>query len=361
MAEFSFNSICQNPSFARQMQIEIGHKKYQLKDILESGLEGTSDFEKEYFSEIKKYFNSIEITFHTSGSTGKPRPISFPKDAIVNSINLTARTFNLADNSRVLHCLPLKYVAGQMMLYRTCEMGWDTHIIEPQLQLGSKMKGQYDFAAMIPAQLDELIQTSPEKLEDIKILIVGGAAMNETLKRRIQDTSCEIYETYGMTETLTHIAVRRINGNSSSQYFKSLEGIQLNQGEHNNLIIHAPHISEDEIITNDIVEFEDFTEFRIIGRKDRVINTGGVKIQAEVLENKIANLIDRPFYISSLPHEKYGEIPVLYLEGDVLDAVTLKLLEESLKERLNKHERPKQIICLKKFDRTAGGKIKFKK
>ncbi|OEK08636.1 O-succinylbenzoic acid--CoA ligase [Flavivirga aquatica] len=310
--------------------------------------------------------NNNFVIVYTSGSTGKPKPISIQKKAMVNSALATGHFFKLESGNSALHCLPSNFIAGKMMLVRALVLGLELDLVEPtsRPQLNSNKK--YDFCAMIPLQM----QNSLKNCNHIKAIIVGGASMSPELKKSIQYIESSIYETYGMTETVTHIAIKKINNNllleeggqrqAFKSYFKTLPNVIISQDERECLVIEAPKLSEKEIITNDIVKLLSKTEFEWLGRYDNVINSGGIKIFPEQIEIKLQKNIKQRFFVTSIPHKEFGEQVILVLEGQNINiSVILKNIKKDM--ILNKYEIPKQVYSVPQFIETSSGKIQRKK
>lgn len=290
------------------------------------------------------------ITVNTSGSTGKPKSITLQKQAMVNSAMATGTFFDLKAGESALQCLPSTYIAGKMMLVRAIVLGLEIDVVSPSSKPLSNINKHYDFCAMVPLQLEQ----SFDQLHQIKILIVGGAAVAQRLYDDILKSSCDIYETYGMTETITHIAVKPINTNASPN-FKILPNVKIRQDERQCLVIDAPHVNATNLVTNDVVELISDSEFRLLGRFDNVINSGGVKVFPEQIEAKLNAQINERFFIASQPDELLGQKVILVLETtqDNLDSNTFNGLE--------KFEKPKEIYTIAKFLETSSGKIQRQK
>ncbi|MBT4382181.1 MAG: AMP-binding protein, partial [Candidatus Marinimicrobia bacterium] len=291
------------------------------------------------------YSPNDEMSLQTSGSTGKPKSISVKKEWMKNSAQLTGKTFGLNEGNSALLCMPMKYVAGKMMVVRALELGLDLKVVEPSSSPLKDIDDQIDFAAMAPLQLEN----SSNDLDKVKTLIVGGGSVNRSLVEKLQNVSPQVFETYGMTETLTHVAIKPLNGPNKSDLFQALDRIHFKINERDCLVIHAPMLSPESIVTNDIIELINDISFRWLGRYDNVINSGGIKIIPEVVEGKLAQSIkDRRFFIAGVVDESLGEKVVLIIEGDEI-ALSFDLLE--------KHERPKEIYFIRNFVETGSGKI----
>lgn len=286
----------------------------------------------------------------TSGSTGKPKTIQLDKQAMVNSAIATGDFFSLRPGNSSLLNLPASYIAGKMMLVRAFVLGLELDVIEPKSNLEINTNKTYDFAAMVPMQL----QSNIEKLNTIKQLIVGGAPVSQTLTATIQPLETKIYETYGMTETVSHIAVKQINGKAKTDTFKILPNVSISQDKRDCLVIKAPNVASKTIITNDIVEIEHENTFKWLGRFDNVINSGGIKVFPEQIENVLKEYINTRFFIASETNERLGERIILILEGD-------ETLSANVFKTLKPYEKPKKIYCIPQFEETTSGKLQRKK
>jgi len=292
------------------------------------------------------------LVIKTSGSTGTPKSIKVSKQAMVNSSISTADFFHFEPGNSALHCLPTKYVAGKMMLVRAMILGLELDMVEPSTNPVFDYEKHYDFGAMVPFQL----QNSLKYCNSIKTMIIGGAPASLQLINQVQNCSTNVYETFGMTETVSHIAVRKLNNFNSDKtfetsYFKTLPSIVISQDARDCLIINAPKISDVQIVTNDIVKLHSEKEFEWLGRFDNVINSGGIKIFPESVEKSIEDKISSRFFIASEKDETLGEKVILVIEGDKAD------LGSSIFQNLEKYEAPKEIYFVPKFSQTVNGKI----
>ncbi|MCO4822926.1 MAG: AMP-binding protein [Flavobacteriaceae bacterium] len=292
---------------------------------------------------------SPTITVSTSGSTGLPKDIVLSKQAMVYSALETGEFFNLKPGNTALLCLSCSYIAGKMMLVRAMVLGLEIDAIAPKAKPLDHIRKHIDFVAMVPKQLEESI----DMLGYIKTLIVGGAKVSERLIIKIQEVQTAIYETYGMTETITHVAVRRLNQNSVSknQNFKVFPNIKVSQDERDCLIIDAPLIAKELVVTNDVVNLISENEFKWLGRYDNVINSGGIKLFPEQIEAKLVKTIHARFFITAAEDETLGEAVTLVIEGKNDKYNNLKF------DFLDKYEKPKGIVIIEKFVETESGKI----
>jgi len=290
------------------------------------------------------------VKVKTSGSTGKPKKIQLSKKAMVNSAKATAAYFKLGEGTSALLCLPANYIAGKMMLVRAMVMGWNLHVVAPEKDALTQYDNDYDFVAMVPYQ----VHYSLQDLNKVKKIIIGGGPVSKELEEQLQSVSTEVFATYGMTETITHVAVRRINGPARSKTFSALPNVKFSQDERECLVISAPNISEEKVVTNDMVTLQSPTSFVWQGRYDNVINSGGVKIFPEKVEEKLSEKIMEPFIIASEKNNELGERVILVIE------MTSDSIPDYSKafEVLSKYERPKKVISLSKFPYTETGKVK---
>ena len=302
------------------------------------------DFEKPVGDFLLDWFDSKSyIEMQTSGTTGTPKTIVVPKQAMVDSALATGDFFDIIPGNKALQCLPVKYVAGKMMLVRALILGLDLEFVAPNSHPMKNNEINFDFVAMVPLQA----QNSLSELKKVKKMIVGGAAVSKTLEQQLLKLPTEVFETYGMTETITHIAARRLG----EKAFTVLPNVTISYDERNCLVIHAPRISPEVIITNDIVELINENQFIFLGRMDNIINSGGIKLIPEQIEEKLAGKISQRFFIASKPDAELGEKVILVIEGDIQN------FDETLYEELDKYEKPKEILFISKFKETASGKI----
>ncbi len=282
---------------------------------------------------------SDRVLVKTSGSTGNPQLIWVQKEKMKASARITCDFLGLCEGDAALLCMSLDYIAGKMMVVRAIVRRLRLFIIEPTGHPMAETKGlMYDFSsdhvvpqsvtlpavfsfgAMVPLQVFNTLQVPIEKnrLMNIQHLIIGGGGINEQMAKELKQFPCQVWSTYGMTETLSHIALRPLSGDSATEWYSPFEGVHLSLSEDNCLIIDAPAVCEGQLQTNDIAELADdgSSHFRIIGRKDNVICSGGVKIQIEEVEQRLQPLMPVPFMVTKQKDEKFGEVPVLLYESD---------------------------------------------
>ena len=251
----------------------------------------------------------------TSGSTGTPKRLTVRKEQMVNSARLTCEYLGLREGDKALLCMPLRYIAGQMMVVRSLVAGLELVVREPSGHPMADVDGPVRFAAMVPMQVYNTLQVEQERerLCQTDILIIGGGAIDRELELQIQALPIRAYSTYGMTETLSHIALRRLNGPDASPYYTPFPSVALSLSDEGTLVIEAPLVADGKLVTNDVAELLPDGRFRILGRKDNIINSGGIKIQAEEVEEALRPLIGTGFAITSVADAKFGEAVVLLL------------------------------------------------
>lgn len=303
------------------------------------------EFEKSIGDFLLDWFDDKPyIDLQTSGTTGIPKMIRTNKQMMVNSALATGDFFKLSPGDKALYCLPTKYIAGKMMLVRSFILGLDVDFVAPSSHPLTKNETKYDFAAMVPLQAEN----SLAGLKDVKKLIVGGAKMSKSLEKKLLKGDTEVYETYGMTETVTHIAAKRVG----EKAFSILPNIQISQNDKNCLVIDAPKISDEIIVTNDLVELINDHQFILLGRIDNIINSGGIKLIPEQIEEKLSHVIHSRFFVGGIADAVLGEKLVLVIEGEK------QSLEEHIFSSLDKYEKPKEVFYIDKFFETENGKIK---
>ena len=285
------------------------------------------------------------IELSTSGTTGTPKVIKIEKQAMLDSALATGDFFDLKPGDTMLHCLPTNYVAGKMMFVRSFILGLDMKFVEPNSNPLKNIDEEFDFCAMVPLQAKNSLNKL--KAGKIKKLIIGGVKVHKALEQELVKLPMEIYETYGMTETITHIAAKKIG----EKAFTTLPNVTVSTDERQCLVIKAKNINKNEIVTNDIVKLISDTQFIWEGRIDNIINSGGIKLIPEQIEDKLSTLIPRRYFVYGQSDETLGEKAVLYIEGEPLE------IEESVFSVLGKYEKPKEIVFIPKFKDTATGKI----
>lgn len=320
----------------------------ELREVAYSLVKEGAAYEKVMGDFLMDWLDAKDyITVKTSGSTGKPKLMKVNKQAMVNSSIATGDYFKMEPGQTALLCLPTHYIAGKMMLVRAMVLGLELDFVDPTTRPVFDYEKEYDFCAMIPIQL----QNTLDHINNIKTLIIGGAAISKPLEAAIQGLKTKIYATYGMTETVSHIAVKAINGKQKMTHFKVFPKVTIFQDDRGCLVIEAPKVASERLVTNDVVKLHSASEFELLGRIDNMVNSGGLKLFPEQIEAKLAHQIKERFFIASKPDEDLGEKLILILESDKNN------LKTSVFKVLNKLEIPKEIYTVPKFKETATGKV----
>jgi len=318
---------------------------------------GVDSFLSDWFNKYKS------IIVQTSGSTGTPKKIELKKESFINSAIATGTFFNLKENTTALMCLSPTYIAGKMMLVRAMVLGWDLDVVEAVSNPLIRTNNKYDFCAMVPMQAAASLQ----QLNSINTLIIGGGAISKSLRGQLQHLKTNVYATYGMTETITHIAVKKINHNDKKNYYSLLPNIAIKKDKRGCLVVNAPTISDSEIVTNDLVEIVNSSHFKWLGRYDTVINSGGIKLIPEQIEERLAALISERFFVAGVPDEVLGQKLIVIIEKEIKQGFNKLKNKEELKSNIQKlgkltnYEIPKEIYFLSNFVETTTKKIQRNK
>ena len=302
---------------------------------------------EEFLSEWRN--NSPYVEVKTSGSTGEPKGMLVEKQRMRASARITCDFLGLKAGDTALLCMSLDYIAGKMMVVRAIERNLRLIVVEPSGHPLAKPSPCFTFAAMVPMQVYNSLQVPEERerLKQIKHLIIGGGAIDEAMAEELKTFPNHVWSTYGMTETLSHIALRRLSGPEASEWYTPFPSVSVSLNEEGCLVIDAPEVCKERLVTNDIAELATNNHsFRILGRKDNVICSGGIKIQAEEVERMLKAHLRVPYLISKRPDKKFGEVVVLLTEGDVEETKTV------CEAVLPKFQRPKAYIHVSEIPLT---------
>jgi len=323
-------------------------------------LESVSTEERKIVRNFVKIWknDSKIISIYTSGSTGPPKEIKISKATMKASALATGKYFGFKKGQKNILALSANYIAGMMQIVRS--IVFDLQLIVTPVNsnpLQNISDFSIDFAAFVPFQVQSILmhESSKKIYESISNIIIGGAPISLNLFEEISDLKNQSFATFGMTETVSHIALKEIKKNNN--LFVAIPNVSFDISENSCLTISAPHLISNSIQTKDIVRLENEFSFEWIGRADFVINSAGVKIHPEKVEKMIENVIDRTFYISKLKDNKLGYKTVLFIEGEPFDSEQIKKLCKEMKEVLIKYEVPKTILFKPVFKRTSTGKI----
>jgi len=341
------------------------HKDFTLNgksfDSLAELLSFVTSVSKESTLFLKSWFDEKSfVEVQTSGSTGEPKKIELQKKYMINSALATGAYFDLPEKTTALLCLSPNYIAGKMMWVRALVLGWHIDIAEVDSNPLQKSTKNYDFSAMVPLQL----HYSLKELSRVKKLIVGGGVVSQDLIKKLKNCKTEVFATYGMTETVTHVAVKKLNfiTKTSDLNYQILPNVSIDKDSRGCLVIEAPLVSDKVVITNDLVTIKANTQFEWLGRYDSIINSGGIKLIPEEIEKKIGRSISKRFFISSLPDAVFGEKLILIIEETSKTILSKEVIIDYLKRAdLQKFEIPKAIYFIPEFIETETQKIQRKK
>ncbi|XMO86060.1 AMP-binding protein [Algibacter sp. AS12] len=336
------------------LKFKLDNLNYKYDDLMEVAY----SYVKEglpYQQELGEFLldwldDKAHVIVKTSGSTGKPKKIEIKKQAMVNSAIATGDYFNLKPGDKILHCLPSNFIAGKMTIVRAIVLGLELDMVQPAALPLIDYEKDYTFCAFTPMQLKNFAKY----LKNIKTVIVGGGRVSQAVAALVKDKKPNVYETYGMTETVSHIAVKKLNnftGAKDEAFFTTLPGIKVSKDKRGCLTINAPKLSDEEIVTNDMVDIISDTSFEWLGRFDNVINSGGIKLYPEQIESKLQDKIPGEFFIASREDDTLGDKLILVVEGEKRD------IDISIFSELDKFEKPKEIHFVSKFEETKSGKI----
>ncbi len=362
--------------------LTIGAHTYTRDDLLDLPADmptsGLTSNELSALAFCRDWLTGVDsFVIRTSGSTGEPKPIALRREQMLASAQATGRALGLRAGMTALVCLPVRYIAGQMMLVRGLVVGLPMTVVEPASDpFGSLATDtQFDFTALVPLQLQTLLdgpRAYRERLNAMHAILVGGAPVSAALEARIATLASPVYHTYGMTETATHIALRRLTGPTASTDFHPLPGVEIDIDARGCLRIKAPMTLDQWLQTNDVVQLTapqspapspQSPTFRWLGRWDNVINTGGITVQVEKVEAAVGQvwralgLAERRYFVAGLRDDRLGEVVTLVVEGEPLDADLQTTLRTALAANLDLYEAPRRVIYIPTFATTDTGKI----
>jgi o-succinylbenzoate---CoA ligase len=342
--------------------ITLNQHEVSVRAILENSYTSNTEFEAATTQFIRSWLiGQTTFTLHTSGSTGMPKAITFLREQMIASANATIQALQLKENNVVLVCLPTQYVAGIMMLVRALIGNLRIVAVEPSANplQNFRSKVSINFAALVPYQAEALLAAQElNGIDSLEKVIIGGAPVSRSLQQRLANTASIVYQTYGMTETLSHVALQKIT--AKEDFFTALPGVHMAVDNRGCLVIKTNYLPE-PVVTNDMVELLGVDSFRWLGRVDNVINSGGIKLHPESIEQKIATAfqdvkIENNFFVFGQPDPVFGNVLVLVVEGKL--PLENAIVLQKLSQNLTRYEVPKRILYAPVFLKTETGKVK---
>jgi len=337
--------------------ITLNGQQTKVSELLKN--KDASGWKKEWLDFLSEWYNDEDfIEVQTSGSTGTPKNIQLKKHFVATSALRTIHFFDLKEGDRILHCLLSRFIAGKLMVVRALIGKLDLYPVDPSSDfkiLTSDL--HFKFAAMVINQINKCLDFEHWNLE---FLLLGGSSIPFSLEEKLQQRETICFSSYAMTETATHIALRQLNGNKKDEHYHCLEGINISLNEADCLRIEMPGLENGLLQTNDLAELRDDKSFKILGRIDNVIISGGMKFSPERIEEKLEKYIHSPFLLSSLPDKILGEQLILVIEGtESSEMITgIKSISEL---HLSKYERPRRIVFVNTIPKTENNKPDRKK
>lgn len=299
------------------------------------------------------------VKANTSGSTGTPKTILLEKAKMIESAKMTGEFFKFKKEDKALLCLSPQFIAGKMMIVRAITWQMNLICVIPDGHPLDRLHTKIDFAAMIPLQVSNSVHNK-HQVAKIKTILIGGGIVDKNLEDKLDQIESRFFSSFGMTETFSHIALRTLNGPFKSNIYKALNGIKLTTDNRNCLKIKANNLLNNELITNDIVKLISSSEFEWLGRHDNVINSAGIKLFPEKIEEKLNPYIKEPFFLIGCPDEHLGEKMILLIESDTNSEEQKKKISAKIEPYLENFQFPREIIILTSFKRTLTGKIQRK-
>jgi len=324
------------------------YKSHELKKLAEFAVSKTDTpaWSRELFIFILEWLNDSEyILQESSGTTGRKKKIPLAKKSMQLSAGMTLRYFGLRAGQTSLLCLPASYIAGRMMLIRSMLGGLNLYLAEPSLAPDAASFPPVDFSAMVPAQVIHLLNDSNDQLS-IRTLLIGGAEIPDDLVRRAENLPGSVYATFGMAETCSHVALRKLNRPGEGKEYRALPGVELSTDDRNCLVIRAPWLNE-PVNTNDLADCAAPGSFVWLGRYDNLINSGGVKVVPEEIESRIKAETGLNTIVVGLPHPILGQKVILVMLKE--DQLTGESIVKPVLDTLPAPQQPKEIRFVDRF------------
>lgn len=326
--------------------IKINGKIWSKEELQEEICKGAWEEEhwQDFWSLISQLIDQKEhILVQSSGSTGKPKHIEIAKEKMLASASMTCKYFELNSEKTALLCLSTKHIGGIMMVVRAFFSGMNLLVEKASANPLKKINKKIDFVAMVPYQVQACLAEDAKKLAEVGIVLIGGGSVQNQLEESLISQQVHAYSSFGMTESISHFAVREIG---KEEFYECLEGIEIELSKRGTLILNAPKILENKLETNDLIELIGKNKFKWLGRSDFAIESGGLKMHPELIEKALEKHFEERIMISSLPSNRFNNELILIIEGDKRD------IDEEIFKKLKTYEQPKQIFFLKSFQES---------
>lgn len=337
-------------------------KAYSYFDDLQLRKKDGETWKKDLFDVVFELtiLGGKSIVASTSGTTGPPKYMRISRRDLVNSARLTAEAFDLHEGDRALLCLPCEYIAGKMMVVRAFALGLDLHVIDPRGSVLDNLKvpDRFRFAAMVPLQLHRAIQEDRARVErQFDTILLGGGPVSQALEEDLQDLGTAVFQGYGSTETVTHVALRRLNGPQPDEGYHAIGRVHFSRDARGCLVVQTPHLTKKEHVTNDLVDLVDDRHFHWLGRIDNVILSGGKKFYPEQMERQTAGVVPYAHYFTPIPDDRLGQAVAMVLETEQAPEEVIQEVVDAVMKVLPQHQWPRRMVALRTFPRTRSGKI----
>ena len=336
----------------------INNQAFTISELLDkAAMDHAEEWERSHWNFIRDWFDQSSVIFsQTSGSTGESKRIAIPKQSMIASAQLTQQYFHFAQGINALVVLPSEFIGGKMMILRSLLFGYNQIWKKPSTLPLSDLSQFIDFVALTPLQVTDQLTHDPGAFSNVGNVIIGGQKVSEQLVDQLQPLPSRFVSTYGMTETTSHIALKELN-RPKQNFYTALGNTTVRLDQRDCLVIDAPHLNIYELVTNDIAECISSNQFRIIGRNDFIINTGGAKVNPEVVEEKLAAIIPAPFLVTAKMDERLGQKIIIVIESNEWPEPAKIDLEKKMRELLGSKELPREILFTPHLKRTPTGKI----
>jgi O-succinylbenzoic acid--CoA ligase len=334
----------------------VRYDEAALSKLIETKEEINDTLIKKLLSFLQEWLDADpQITLKTSGTTGAPKWLRIDKEKMLQSARMTGQFFGLKPGMKALLCLSPEFIAGKMMVVRA--LFWELDLITTSLESNplNKLNKSINLSAMVPLQVAHILRNQPEKFKLLQTLIIGGGALPAGIEEELQVVPTACWHTYAMTETLSHVALRAINGPNKSDWFTPMQGVEVSLDKRGCLVINAPAVADVPVVTNDLAELKG-QKFKVLGRIDDVIISAGHKLHPAQIEKKLSRVIKTPFFLAGEDHSDAGQVLVLFLEGKFKEH-KISELRIQFEVLLEEFEQPRKIKVIPRFKYLESGKI----